>query len=71
MMLATGGLADITRAQQQPQKVEKKLVMYQPTPKNGQSCNQMRQFPAAKRLQARRRRHLPAGWCQLFAPKPT
>ncbi len=65
------GVAGVAQAQPQPpQKVDKKLVMYQPTPKNGQACNRCvnSQPPNACKLVAGD--ISPAGWCSLFAPKP-
>jgi hypothetical protein len=71
MMLAAAGLAGIARAQQQPQKVDEKLVMYQPTPKNGQACNRCVNFQPPNACKLVAGDISPAGWCSLFAPKPS
>ena len=70
--LVTIGSADRALGQQAPpQKIDQKVVLYQSVPKNGQSCNKCVQFepPAACKLVAGT--ISPAGWCQLFSPKPT
>ena len=70
--LATIGAADRALGQQQQpmQKIDQKVALYQPSPKNGQSCNKCFAFepPASCKLVAGT--ISPAGWCQLFAPKP-
>jgi hypothetical protein len=68
--LTTIGAAGRALGQQQPQKIDQKTAMYQPTPKNGQSCAKCFAFepPASCKLVAGT--ISPAGWCQLFAPKP-
>jgi len=68
--LTTIGAAGSALGQQQPQKIDQKTAMYQPSPKNGQSCNKCFAFepPASCKLVAGT--ISPAGWCQLFAPKP-
>jgi hypothetical protein len=72
MVLTTAGMAGRAGAQQQPvQKVDQKLVMYQPTPKNGQSCNKCVNFEPPNACKLVAGTISPAGWCQLFAPKPT
>jgi hypothetical protein len=71
-LLAAAGFAGVAGAQQQPptQKVDKKLVMYQPIPKNGQSCNKCVNFEPPNACKLVAGDISPAGWCQLFAPKP-
>jgi hypothetical protein len=74
MALAVAGAAGVAEAQQpeQPvQKVDPKLVMYQPTPKNGQACNKCVNFEPPNACKLVAGVISPAGWCQLFAPKPT
>lgn len=73
-MLAAAGVAGVAEAQQQQQpaqKVDQKLVMYQTTPKNGQSCNKCVNFEPPNACKLVAGVISPAGWCQLFAPKPT
>ena len=52
-------------------KIDQKVALYQTFPKNGQTCNKCAQFepPDACKLVAGT--ISPAGWCQLFSPKPT
>ena len=69
--LVTIGAAERALGQQQPvQKIDQKAALYQPFPKNGQTCNKCAQFepPAACKIVAGT--ISPAGWCQLFSPKP-
>ena len=70
--LATIGAAERALGQQKPpvQKIDQKTAQYQAFPKNGQTCNKCFAFepPAACKLVAGT--ISPAGWCQLFAPKP-
>ena len=71
--LATIGAADRALGQQQQpmQKIDQKVALYQPSPKNGQSCNKCMQWepPASCKIVAGT--ISPAGWCQLFSPKQT
>ena len=63
----------IAKAQQAPaptQKVDKKTVMYQTTPKNGQACNKCVNFEPPNACKLVAGDISPAGWCLLFAPKP-
>jgi hypothetical protein len=72
LVLTTSAAAGRAEAQQQPvQKVDQKLVMYQPTPKNGQACNKCVNFDPPNACKLVAGTISPAGWCQLFAPKPT
>jgi hypothetical protein len=68
--LVTIGAAERALGQQTPQKIDQKTAMYQPSPKNGQRCDKCFAFepPAGCKLVAGT--ISPAGWCQLFAPKP-
>jgi hypothetical protein len=70
--LATIGAADRAFGQQQqPQKIDQKAVMYQPTPKNGQSCAKCAQFEPPSGCKVVAGTVSPAGWCMLYSPKPT
>jgi hypothetical protein len=72
IVAAAVGYAGIAQGQQQqqPQKVDKKLVVYQPTPKNGQACNQCVNFQPPNACKLVAGDISPAGWCMLFAAKP-
>jgi hypothetical protein len=71
---ATIGLATIGAAEralgQQQQKIDQKAAQYQPTPKNGQSCNKCAQFQPPNACKIVAGTVSPAGWCMLFSPKP-
>ena len=68
--LVTIGAAGRALGQQTPQKIDQKTALYQAFPKNGQTCNKCALFepPAACKIVAGT--ISPAGWCQLFSPKP-
>jgi hypothetical protein len=70
--LITVGAADRALGQQAPpmKKIDQKTALYQAFPKNGQTCNKCVQFepPAACKLVEGT--ISPAGWCQLYSPKP-
>jgi hypothetical protein len=73
VVIGTTALTGIAKAQQGApvQKADKKVVMYQTTPKNGQSCNKCVQFEPPNACKVVADDISPAGWCLLFAPKPT
>ena len=66
VVLATG-LSGRAAAQQ---KIAQNLVQYQPTPKNGQQCDQCMQFEAPSSCKVVDGKIAPAGWCAAFAAKP-
>jgi High potential iron-sulfur protein len=69
--ILAAGLADQAAAQQeQPAKVDQKLVLYQPTPKNGQACVKCQHFEPPDMCKLVAGKISAAGWCQLFAAKP-
>ena len=73
VVIGITALAGIAKAQQAApaQKADKKAVMYQTTPKNGQSCNKCVQFEPPNACKIVAGDISPAGWCLLFSPKPT
>jgi hypothetical protein len=68
--LTTIGAAGRALAQQAPQKIDQKTAMYQPSPKNGQSCNKCVQFEPPSGCKIVAGTISPAGWCSLYSPKP-
>ena len=68
-IVAGAAITERARAQDQPQKIAKSLVMYQEQPKDGQHCSICAQFlpPNACKIVAGEIN--PNGWCAAFAPK--
>jgi hypothetical protein len=72
VVIGIAALAGTAKAQQAAptQKARKKVVMYQATPKNGQSCNKCISFEPPNACKVVAGGISSAGWCLLFAPKP-
>ena len=70
--LAAMGFVDRASAQPAPvKKVAQKVVQYQTSPKNGQSCSKCVNFEPPSSCKLVEGTISPSGWCLLFAPKPT
>jgi len=73
VVIGIAALAGNAKSQQSApsQKADKKVVTYQATPKNGQSCNKCLSFEPPNACKVVAGDISAAGWCLLFAPKPT
>jgi len=52
------------------QKIDRKLVQYQDTPKNGQKCSDCLQFVAPDGCKVVEGKISPNAWCAVFVAKP-
>lgn len=52
------------------QKIDRKLVQYQETPKNGQKCSDCLQFLAPDGCKVVEGKISPNAWCAVFVAKP-
>ncbi|MBS0558521.1 MAG: high-potential iron-sulfur protein [Proteobacteria bacterium] len=67
-IVAGAAIADQAMAQD-AQKIDKKLVMYQEQPKDGQHCAICAQFMPPNACKIVAGEINPNGWCAAFAPK--
>ena len=68
---ALAGGAVVGPAAAQSSKVTQAMAKYQPTPKNGQRCSGCSQFQAPAACKIVAGKVSPAGWCLLWAAKPS
>ena len=62
-------LATLTGGAEAAAKVSKDAVHYQPTPKNGQDCDDCKQFVAPGSCKQVEGAISPKGWCRLWVKK--
>jgi len=68
-IVAGATIAEKATAQEQAQKIDPKLVMYQQQPKDGQHCAICVQFQPPNACKIVAGEISPNGWCAAFAPK--
>lgn len=67
LIVIAAGMTGHAAAQQ---KIDRKLVQYQETPKNGQKCSDCLQFTPPDGCKVVEGKISPNAWCAVFVAKP-